>query len=106
MGNGYTLRVSTEAMAKAQQTFEQRIIEMQTSFDSIETAMNRTNGYWKGDAGDKFRNIYQAMKTKVTDHLAHLNEHKIDLAAMAATYTQAETAAETIAEALPASIIS
>ena len=68
-------------------------------------AVNRSTGYWQGDAAEAHRATYQEMKGTVDEILAKLLEHASDLKAMAQTYLMAEEDASSQSADLPSDVI-
>ena len=85
---------------------EAYVKRMQSRFDELDRIINRTSGYWNGDAGDKYRSVFGDDKDERTRIINRLQEHVTDLRAMAGVYAQTEKEVASIAQSLPAEVIS
>lgn len=99
------LRVTPEEMLKKAAEVESYVKRIESRFQELDRIVNRTSGYWNGDAGDKYRKVYGDDKDERTRIINRLSEHVADLRAMAGVYSQTEKDVETIANSLPADVI-
>ncbi len=99
------LRVTPEEMLKKASEVEAYVQRIEGRFQELDRIVNRTSGYWNGDAGDKYRRVYGDDRDERTRIINRLREHVTDLRAMAGVYSQTEKEVEAIAESLPADVI-
>jgi len=99
------IKASPQALHSGAAQVQKTVESMRTRFSNIEEAVNRSSGYWQGDAADAHREAYQEMKGTVDEILARLIEHTGDLKAMAQTYLGAEKMAAAQAAELPSDVI-
>lgn len=74
-------------------------------FSNIETTVNRSSGYWQGDAAEAHRAVYREMKGTVDEIFVRLEEHAKDLQEMARVYLGTEERAAETAQGLPSDAI-
>lgn len=79
--------------------------KMQENLDTIDQIVSRTSGYWIGEAGNLHRQMYQDEKEDIATIMKRLNEHPVDLRAIAQNYLDAEQTVEEIANSLPGDVI-
>lgn len=99
------IKVDTALMRAKAQAISKNIINMQRSFEQLETIINRTSHYWIGEAGNIHRRTYQSQKAKVGEIMKRLKEHPADLLTMAGAYDEAESKAQDLIAALPGDMI-
>lgn len=105
MADNIVIRVSTEELLAGAEQVNTSLADMKKCFSSIEGAVNRSNGYWQGDAADKHRKIYGEMKEAVEEIIARFGEHVTDLRMMAQLYAEGEQTVEEMSYDLPADVI-
>ncbi len=54
--------------------------------DELSRIIDRTSGYWIGEAGDFHRNMYNSQKDAINTMFRRLKEHPTDLKAIAGNY--------------------
>ena len=99
------IKASPGALQQSAQEVEKAVAELRIRFQGVEEAVNRSEGYWQGDAADTHRSIYREMKTDAEEILARFQEHAGDLRAMAANYLEAEQEVKGHAADLPSDVI-
>lgn len=105
IAGGGIVKVSTETLVSKADEVKTKLDQMQTLWDTIETTVNHTKGYWLGEAAELHRQMYEEQKESIAEIMKRLNEHPVDLKQMAGVYSQAEAAVKSIAESLPADIL-
>lgn len=94
-----TLIVSKEEMQAAASELSGYVSQMESSFELMQRTMERTSGYWTGDAGDAHRQLYLDQIENTRQIIARYQEHVQDLNAMAGVYeTHVRTVASMIDE--------
>ncbi len=81
------------------------VSDIRNHFSNIEAAVNRSAGYWQGDAANAHRAAYKEMKGTVDEMLARLSEHAEDLKSMAQVYLGVEEETKAWSEDLPSDVI-
>lgn len=99
------IRVSTQELQAASGQVNGSLQKMRNSFSVIEQAVERSAGYWQGEAAENHRKIYGDMKGTVEEILGRIQEHVEDLQAMARTYEEGEAAVQEMAADLPSDVI-
>lgn len=99
------IKVSQQALIEGADEVCSTVEDIKNRFSTIEAAVNRSSGYWKGDAAESHRAAYQEMKGTVDEILAKLTEHTTDLKTMAQGYANAEKEVAEYANALPSDVI-
>lgn len=105
MAENITIQVSTEELAAAAAQVQGALNDLQNRFSSIETSVNRSNGYWQGEAAEKHRRTYREMKETLDEIMARLGEHVTDLRTMAHVYEEGEVQIQEFSQDLPADVI-
>lgn len=105
MADNIIIKVSTEELLAGADQVQSSLTDMKSRFSSIENAVNRSNGYWQGEAADKHRRVYTEMKKVIDEIMARLGEHVTDLRAMAQVYAEGEQAVEELSYDLPSDVI-
>lgn len=105
LGNDATLKVTPEAMRQKATAVDHHIAKIQQEFETIRVLIDRTKGYWIGEAGDIHRKKYKEYDPDIEQILKRLREHVQDLNKMADVYADTEREVQEIAESLPADVI-
>ena len=100
-----TLKVTPEEMVAAASELSGCVNRMNECFNQMKNLMAASNSYWVGEAGDAHRRLYEQQIPKTEEIISRYNEHVRDLNEMAGVYSEAESAADSIADELPASIL-
>ena len=98
-----TLIVSEEEMQAAAAELSGYIANMDNCFQRMMQTMERTNGYWTGDAGDAHRQLYQEQVETTQEIIARYQEHVVDLNEMAGIYVQTGVSIATLIDEMPIS---
>ena len=69
------------------------------------TLVDKSSGYWIGEAGEMHRKNYADQKDNIDTILRRLSEHPGDLRAIAQTYTTVELKTQEIAANLPGDVL-
>lgn len=94
----------TQLVAQADEV-SKNVRKMEKLFEEMNGVINRTESYWIGEAGDLHRKLYRDEKDDIDQIVRRFKEHPKDLQLMAQEYTNAETAASSVASALPQDVI-
>lgn len=105
MAEELTVRISTEQLADASRDIEKKINDLKSAFEEMTSAMNRTNGYWLGEAGEAHRRAYRQMQPHQEEVLKRLREQAADLAQIAGIWEEAEREVKDTDLALPDDVI-
>ena len=74
-------------------------------FERIESEVNNSNHYWKGEGGETHRRVYQQSKEGIEESLENFKGMVSALETMAGTYRSTETEVISSADGLPADVI-
>lgn len=102
---GIVLKVTPDVLTQMASDIEKQISDIQTQFDEIDTEINKTRGYWEGEASDEHLSRYEKMKDSWETAVKRLSEHPDKLLRMAGIYREKEAAALEKAQALQADVI-
>lgn len=105
MAEHITIKVSTEELQSASSQVQTSLSKMRESFAVIEQAVNRSGGYWKGEAADCHRRIYREMKQDAAEILNRVQEQTEDLQAIARGYEEGERAVKEMVSELPSDVL-
>lgn len=84
--------VTPEELRRKAEDVTKRVTVISNHFSAIAGIVNRTGGYWLGEAGEHHRKMYETEKEQIELMLRRLKEHPSDLVQMAANYEAAEQA--------------
>ena len=99
------VKVSPEVLVTQAEEVRRLAIDMRSRFEVLEDIMERTKGYWIGDAGELHRKLYKEQKDDVAQMLRRLLEHPDDLLMISENYREAESKNVQTASVLDADII-
>lgn len=99
------MKVSPQALYNGASDVQKTVSNIRNCFSTIEMAVNRSTGYWQGDAAEAHRGAYKEMKANVDGIIARLLEHANDLRTMAQTYLEAEEMSIEQSADLPSDVI-
>ena len=99
------IRVSPEILSGQARQVLARIRSIENRFERIETAADRSDGYWSGEAGDTHRRVFRGYREEIEQTLERFRAAAESLEQTAKNYTAAEAAAESESEGLPADVI-
>lgn len=98
--------VTPEELSHQADEVEKRVENMKQRFDNLKRLVEKSKGYWIGDAGDMHRQNYVNQETNIDQVLRRLNEHPRDLRAIAQTYMTTERIVEeAIIQELPGDVL-
>ena len=103
--DGFLLKVSTSAMRDTADSVKNQLNNIRTSFESIDSTVSHTMGYWKSDAADHHRSTYASYKDRITSAIKRIDEQITDLGQMAGVYEQAESSNTSLSYDLPDDIL-
>lgn len=84
---------------------EKYVANMRICFENMKTLVEKSSGYWVGEAGDRHRRNYDEQKDNIDIIVRRLSEHPKDLRAIAQRYTEVELKAQEIAVDLPGNVL-
>lgn len=99
------VKASPQSLYAEAEDVRKTVAGIRDHFFNIEAAVNRSVGYWQGDAAEAHRAAYQEMKGATDDLLVRLLEHAADLKSMAQGYLGAEEEAVNRSGDLPFDVI-
>ena len=100
------LLVTPEVLNQQAVEVEKRVANMRTRFENMKRLVDKSKGYWVGEAGDMHRQNYTEQQTNIDEILDRLAAHPGDLRAIAQNYTTTELKIqETIIQELPGDIL-
>lgn len=105
MGEEFFVRVETGKLKQAALEIEEKLNQLQAAFAGMDEVMERTQGYWLGEAGDTHRKVFWEQQPKREETIKRLQVHIRDLQKMAGIYDTAEQEAVNTAESLPEDVI-
>lgn len=105
MGEEFTVMVETGRLLQAAEDLWSRVNRLESSFLEMEQIMDRTRGYWLGEAGEAHRNAFLKQQGRRAEAVLRLSEHVADLRKMAGVYESAEREAMEAARSLPGDVI-
>lgn len=103
--NSVSIEVSTEVLKRQSAEVTRKVQSMRRHFGDLEEQINKTGGYWVGEAGDKHRKMYRDLKEDVEKMLRRLEEYPANLLAVAQQDESTEISLEAEMDALPWDVI-
>lgn len=100
-----TIKVTPEILTAKSSEVANKVKAMQTHFDEMEELVNKTKGYWLGEAADKHRQMYADLSDEIEEILKRLSEHPVDLVAIAQRYSAVELKIQQEIKELPSDVI-
>ncbi|CBK75872.1 hypothetical protein CIY_34150 [Butyrivibrio fibrisolvens 16/4] len=101
-----SFKVNTETLVSQANVCSSIIGEIIKNYNELTEIIDSTNQYWRGEAGDLHRKLYEDEKDNISDVLKRLNEHPKDLLAISGNYVSGETANVEKANSLSGDILS
>ena len=99
------LLVTPEVLNQKAGEVEKLVANMRTRFENMKTLVDKSSGYWIGEAGEMHRKNYADQKDNIDTILRRLSEHPGDLRAIAQTYTTVELKTQESAANLPGDVL-
>ena len=99
------IRVSPEILSGQARQVLARIRSIENRFERIETAADRSGGYWSGEAGDTHRRIFRGYREEIEQTLERFREAAETLEQATQNYNAVEAAAESESDGLPTDVI-
>lgn len=100
------LLVTPEVLNHQAVQVEKNVLNMRKKFEAMKTLVEKSKGYWIGDAGDMHRKNYADQSDNIEVMLRRLGEHPGDLRTIAQTYTTSElNIQQSIISALPGDVL-
>ncbi len=99
------LLVTPDVLNQKAVEVEKNISNMRQRFDTMKTLVEKSKGYWIGEAGDMHRQNYSEQQDNIDQVLNRLSEHPIDLRSIAQTYSATELKVENIIQSLPGDVL-
>lgn len=100
-----SLKVDPEVLYQKSVTSGEKISQMKTVFEELETIVNKTTQYWLGEAADAHREFFNSTKPDIEEIFKRLSEHARELGEMAVTYANVERKVAQLSEDLPSDVI-
>ena len=97
----FILKVTPEELISRAAEVKSLGEKMKGDFAELEQLVEKTRGYWIGEAGELHRQRYTEQKDDIQRMLNRLMEHPDDLLLISGNYSQAESTNVETAQALP-----
>lgn len=104
-GGPVSFNVEPDVLKSKSMDVSRSVSRMREHFEELKNLMDKTSGYWIGEAGDKHRQMYKDIEGNVEEMLKRLGEYPVDLLDIARNYTDVELSIEEDIETLPDDII-
>ncbi|MCI9162212.1 MAG: WXG100 family type VII secretion target [Lachnospiraceae bacterium] len=99
------LLVTPEVLNQKAVEVEKNVANMRTHFENMRTLVEKSKGYWVGEAGDMHRQNYTEQQENIEQILKRLAEHPADLRVIAQTYSDTELKIEEVIQSLPGDVL-
>lgn len=104
-GGSSHINVTTEELQNRAGDARKKIDTMKNSLKEMKSLMDKTNGYWQGEAGELYRSTYTALNEVLEKGMADLGTYPDKLLEIAGVYVPAEQQNVETASALSAGVI-
>lgn len=105
MGTVGTILVNTEGLVAKSVELRKKVNLLSTQFERMNTLMQKTEGYWLGEAGNFHRNMYNQSVENEKSLIKRLEEYSADLVQIAGNYSSTEKKLTQEAGALPGDVV-
>ena len=99
------IKVSPDMLLSAASEVQSKTNNMRQSFEAMRTHIQKTKGYWRGEAGDHHRNLYEKQQSEIDSIISLLSERVRELEQMASNYATGEQKATSTAQQLATNVI-
>ena len=99
------LRVTPEILTSKSNEAAQKVNSMRRRMDELRATIDKTKGYWIGEAADLHRQLYYSLEEDTKEILDRLAEHPVDLVAIAQKYSDVELKIQEMVQELPSDVI-
>lgn len=103
--SGVNIRVSPQVLVTQAEEVKNLASDMKERFERIGELIDKTAGYWIGEAGELHRNMYYEQRDNITLMLGRLSEHPENLISIARNYEMGESKNAQAANVLPADVL-
>lgn len=97
--------VKPEELYHTAEDLQAQINYLKKQFMAMEQSVNKSTGFWIGDAGDKYRKVYKEQVKEADKMFQRLMEHVTDLREIAGVYVNKENEAVGLTVQLPSDVI-
>lgn len=104
-GSAVDFNVTPDILKKKSEEVKNKVNQMKRHFEELQSGIDKMEGYWIGEAGDKHRQLYYGLKNDIEEILNRLYEHQKDLLTIAQNYMDIELSIEEDIEMLPGDVI-
>ena len=105
MAENVTVKISTEQLAQASGDIAGKVNALKAAFGAMTEAMNRTDSYWLGEAGEAHRNAYRKMQPHQQEAVKRPEEQSQHLAKIAGVWEETEQQIKELNVNLPDDVI-
>ena len=100
------LLVTPEQLTIASNDMTNSLNLMQRCIEDLDQIIRSSEGYWRGEAAEYYRNLFLTERPGIDESIARLKEHPRDLIEIAGNYIDTEHLLQSVAEELPSDVIS
>lgn len=101
----FTIRVTPAMLVSASTDISKSTGHMKSAFSEMSLMVQRTAGYWTGDAAELHRTLFEEQVPRMEAIIARFVEQTDRLKQIAGNYSGAAQAAKTLVEDLPSDVI-
>ncbi len=100
-----TLHVKPDLIRNKAKDVQQYVDKMRKDFNNLQTVLNSTHSYWKGQAGDLHRKLYNEKVEEVEKVLKLMESYPVDILKIFGLYVKNEERGKVVAKSLKSNII-
>lgn len=98
-------KVTPDILSEKSAEVSGKVNSVKRHFTDINELMDRTKGYWMGEAGDRYREAYYKLHNDLDEILEHLEEYPGMLLAIAQGYLDVEQKVQEVIRELPGDVV-
>lgn len=99
------IEVTTEVLVGEADTVLEMTKNIESYFNEIKSAVDRSSVYWKGDAADAHRSTYSSYSEEINGIISRFKDNAESLKKIALGYAEKEMQVTQISNGLPSDII-
>ena len=102
---GIVLKVTPETLEKMSGDIQDKISQIKSQFQEIESEIKRTPGYWDGEASEVHKKQFDTLKPEIQEALERLQRRPEELLKMAGLYQTTENTSKEATMSLSEDVI-
>lgn len=105
MAAGVEIKVTPEVLDQRGLELLTEIKKTEKLFSQIRDTVSKTSSYWKGEAGNHYRQMFREQEDEIQTVFRRLHDYPVNLNEISARYKQEESRQKTANAAVPNNLI-